>query len=506
MAEQKTTPGGTTYTDYLAAQDISNEKERQAYLALMARHGMEAKRIWDEQKVQDAALAEGRGATQAPAGSSDAAIAELMGSVTSQTDQAALSHQSELARIAAANEAYLRQVKGSVNIEDVGTGGGGGGSRSGSGSGSGSGGLDDFLLDDLFGDSLPEGDPSDILFDYSQEQLDETSDLLDKGVRGQGLVIRQQLEEMMASGASKDEMAGALADFLENSGMDRQRQGQLATTMDNYFGLSPEGARGAATVDLYYTEEDQEFDRMQRRASGSRPTKTQTKRNLFAQAQEALALKNNALNAMQKIEDAGVGRVSIPGQGVVYDPSAAMERYRQQVLDSQAVLNDLLSKADDENVDLGITEKQADADTPVDVPGRRQGSIPKNPADRGPADDGSQDRAERLRAERAADAARRAEEDRTARAAADERRRQAEADRIAAARQRDADARRMAAERARLEARRSNLRRRWGKTFNDDEYMDDEFIGQADTDFERLAEERRRASIMENRNRTMRTF
>ncbi len=514
MAEEKTTPGGTKYTDYLAAQEISNESERRAYLALMAQHGMEAKQIWDRQATRDAALAGGRGASRdtaeaANAGNSQAAIDGLIGSATDQTGAASLSHARELERIAAANAAYLQQVRGSVDIQDPVGGSGGGGSR-GSGSGSGSdGSLDDFLLDDLFG-GADRGEPSDALFVYNEDQLNDLNPALDGDARAFGIEVRARLEELAAQGASPDELAGTLADMLDSSGLSRQHQGQLATTMDNRFGLSEEGARGAATVDLYYTEEDQEFDRMSRRAEDTKITADQRRQMVNPRVQEALALRAQAMRAIENAESGEVGptNLSIAGFGSrrLYDPEEHLAEQRLKLDEANKVLLDLLDSTDD--LDLGFTQDDIKNDKAITPQNRKGGEISKDTTERGTTTttDDSNDRAEKLRMDRLASADRRRKAEEAARREAEDRRRQAESDRIAEARQRDADLRRQAAERARLAARREALRRRWGKTFEDDEYDDDEFVQQADTDFERLAEERRRASVNENRTRTSRVF
>lgn len=508
MAETRTTPGGTEYTDYVAAQEITNKEARSAFLALMAEHGQNAKRIWDEQQARDTAIAGGRGALTFTEGSinarsSDAAINNLLGATTSQTGAASLSHERELARIAAANAAYLEQVRGQVNIEDSvygsgGGGGGGGGGRGGGGSGGGS--LLDMLDDGGFGD---RGEPSDNLFSYNLAQLNEAeADGFNLAVQTKGLELRAKLEEMANQGASREELTAALADLVEaDDSLSRRQRAQLISTMDNYFGLTEAGARGSATVDLYFDEEDREHDMFSRKSDALQITPGQRGESLVARAQTALGQRNQALRAIENIQEQGGMAVNVFGQRA-YDPAALEEQHQAQLTAANEVLLALAKQAEDDDLDLGFTQKDIEGAQPIRVATKRLDEIKREDAEKlDKGTDGSHERAERLRQERLSeinrrttDEARRAEEARKRReaqaaAAAAEARRRAEEQ--VARKQAGTGIKAGAMEEARRREREQWIRRTYGDLFDDDfDDRRDEYLGYSDKELQYLADER----------------
>lgn len=445
MATEKTTDNGTKYTDHTEQLAATTKEEKRKLLALMAQHGSEARAIFSEQKAAGEAIRKQGivgNAARAKAGSSLDAISRLTGGLAEAEQGAADASNRELARIQAANAAYLDQVRSQINIEELepgySGGSGGGGSRSSSSSG-GSGGYD------LGGEGLealpdlvvPSGAPEDYHFAYDEGQTGELEDRYgsdgrkyDADTVNLPVQLRNTVDEMIERGAGRDEVGDYIAQTLDASDMPRWQRAEIMATLDNHYGITEEGVNGTAVRDVYYTSEDQEVDRL--RGSYDLSDRNASPESRWKNRQDAqldrIRSAQAELDSLSTSEttDSSGRRSTQTSSGL--SPLDAVKRGRaeERIRSAQEVLRELAEEVEaDEDTDFEIefdprtfepTTRQAEPDA-ADTKYIEQGKTAKQPNKR---DDS--DRAKVIAAQKAAAAKRQQEREAANRRAAAERR------------------------------------------------------------------------------------
>ena len=275
MAEQKSA-GGYTYTDHNAGAADVIKNDKLAALKAIAQHGSQGKEIYEQQRqaelarrnkaVQDAASA-----TLGSPSSLAAELAAKRDALNTGLDQALDSGQaqtnSEFDSLASAEGRYLDQAAGAAALntqalnQDLVAAGAerdaaaaARRSSSGGGSSSYSSGDDSFSYDGAAdwtpGDGsvlrLPDTDPEGDGWAYSGEAKNGGDP------NYYTITLRKQMDDLIRGGGDSTAAGDALVDFLDASPLPESQKARIMATMDNHYGITPEGQQGAATPGMYF--------------------------------------------------------------------------------------------------------------------------------------------------------------------------------------------------------------------------------------------------------------